>query len=161
MQRQNKNRIGENFLISFNVLYEEKLHLSNISIFDFEKATFNIRYLMSLSLSSNFSNELFAEIQNNFLTLDLSNNQLSLPHTLKGFFQLTNLNIAHNHFANIPKVLSYGIQMLKFLNMSFNKITKFNDLPTCISSITNLNISNNNLAEVPKWVFNSICNLEC
>ncbi|VVC99172.1 unnamed protein product, partial [Leptidea sinapis] len=96
-------------------------------------------------------------INNNHWTkvtvIDLSHSNLNeIGDRLKFPEVLSELNLSHNKFENVPQSVS-NLQHVFYLNLSFNNIQYFDDTPSFCHSIKELDLSNNNLQGPPYWVW--------
>lgn len=90
---------------------------------------------------------------NNVTSIDLSNKKLSeLNDELVFPSKLMELNLSKNIFFELPTAVRC-LKYLKVLNLSFNKIVYFDDVPNFLDSIEVLNLANNQLAGPPYWVW--------
>ncbi|XP_014277908.1 leucine-rich repeat protein lrrA isoform X2 [Halyomorpha halys] len=95
----------------------------------------------------------------NFCTLDyitelnISGNKLQqLPDEFINMKKLRILNISNNFFQEIPIALDSGLHLIKFLNVSNNKITCMYKPPCCLAKLQHLDLSCNLLLEPPSWL---------
>ncbi|XP_044748133.1 leucine-rich repeat and death domain-containing protein 1-like isoform X2 [Coccinella septempunctata] len=86
--------------------------------------------------------------------LDLSNCKLfDITCGLKEL-QLRKLNLSKNEMTQVPRCFYLGLEILEFLDISYNKINSFDVEPNCCSTLKVLILCSNNLKDIPQWIMN-------
>ncbi|XP_060805556.1 protein artichoke-like [Amyelois transitella] len=99
---------------------------------------------------------------NSLPKLDLSGNQLRAVenNSLSGMYQLTEFNASHGIINRLDYNTFMNTGLLKFVDLSFNRISTFLVNSTHLSNITTLMLNNNMLSEVCDSTFKGLHYLE-
>lgn len=92
-------------------------------------------------------------INDNLTVLDLSNKNIStFDDSIQLPVNLTELYLKHNYLEEVPASIQ-NLTKIRILNLSFNKIKYYNDVPQFYQTIERLDISNNKLLGPPHWIW--------
>lgn len=111
------------------------------------------KYVKNNGKTNGMSKTITVLWSNNVTSIDLKNKNLTeLDDKLELPPKLMELNLSNNNFRELPAAV-LSLEHLKVLNVSFNNIVYFDDVPNFLHSIEELNLANNKLAGPPYWVW--------
>ncbi|KAF5274833.1 hypothetical protein FQA39_LY18700 [Lamprigera yunnana] len=85
------------------------------------------------------------------ISLTLSHCNLNyIPEAFREL-QLNELDLSHNSFDIVPKCIINGLECMRLLDFSYNRLTFF-DEPKCFKKLRVLLINNNYFENIPDWV---------